>query len=86
METDEETGEVYFTPLLEEDGFFFRNPNASDTDKTFILSIMGEVKKTQLGRYAFVVEDTQTRSAYVSGVVELYDRAEQVLADPGQGE
>lgn len=77
VETNEDTKETYFTPLKEEEGYLFRNPNASDTDKVFILSITGEVKEEHLGRYAFVAEDTQTRSAYVSAIVELYDRAER---------
>ena len=79
VETDENTKEVFFTPLTEEEGYVFRNPNASDTDKTYRLSIGGEVKQEHLGNYAFVVLDTQTRSASVSRIVELYDRAEQVL-------
>ena len=79
VETDENTKEVFFTPLTEEEGYVFRNPNASDTDKTYRLSIGGEVKEEHLGNYAFVVLDTQTRSASVSQIVELYDRAEQVL-------
>ena len=77
VETNEDTKETYFTPLKEEEGYLFRNPNASDADKVFILSITGEVKEEHLGRYAFVAEDTQTRSAYVSAIVELYDRAER---------
>ena len=77
VETNEDTKETYFTPLKEEEGYLFRNPNASDTDKVFILSITGEVKEEHLGRYAFVAEDTQTRSAYVSAIVELYNRAEK---------
>lgn len=81
VETDENTKEVFFTPLTEEEGYIFRNPNASDTDKTYRLSIGGEVKEEHLGNYAFVVLDTQTRSASVSQIVELYDRAEQVLTE-----
>ncbi len=54
-----------------------RRPNASDKDKTYKLFIEGAVTREHLGRYAFVVEDLQTRSAYVSQIVELYDRAEQ---------
>lgn len=77
VETNEETKETYFTPLKEEEGYLFRNPNASDADKVFILSITGEVKEEHLGRYAFVAEDTQTHSAYVSAIVELYNRAEK---------
>jgi predicted metalloendopeptidase len=70
-----------YTPLTEEEGYVFRNPNASDTDKTYRLSIGGEVKQEHRGNYAFVVLDTQTRSASVSRIVELYDRAEQVLTE-----
>ena len=81
VETDENTQEVFFTPLTEEEGYVFRNPNAGDQDKIYRLSIGGEVKEEHLGRYAFVVMDTQTRSAYVSQIVELYDRAEQVLSE-----
>lgn len=77
VETNDETMETYFTPLKEEEGYLFRIPNASDVNKTFVLSIMGEVKEEHLGRYAFVAVDTQTMSAYVSAIVELYDRAEQ---------
>ena len=46
------------------------------------------MKEEHLGHYAFVVVDTQTRFGYVSQIVELYDRAEQVLApaaESGQG-
>jgi hypothetical protein len=82
VETNDETKEVYFTPLKEEDGYGFRKPNASDTNKTYVLSILGEVKEEHLGRYAFVAVDTQTLSAYVSGIVELYDRAEQGQEGP----
>ena len=85
VETDENTKEVFFTPLTEEEGYLFRNPNASDQDKTYRLSIGGEVKEEHLGHYAFVVMDTQTRSAYVSQIIELYDRAEQVLAPAAEG-
>lgn len=81
VETDENTQEVFFTPLTEEEGYVFRNPNAGDQDKIYRLSIGGEVKEEHLGLYAFVVMDTQTRSAYVSQIVELYDRAEQVLSE-----
>ena len=77
VETDETTGETIFTPLRTDEGYGFKEPLPSDADQTFILSIQGEVKEEQLGRYAFVVVDTQTRAAYVSGVVELYDRAEK---------
>jgi len=86
VETDENTREVFFTPLTEEEGYVFHNPNASDQDKVYRLSIGGEVKEAHLGHYAFVVMDTQTRSAYVSQIVELYDRSEQVLAPAVQGE
>ncbi len=77
VETNDDTMETYFTPLKEEDGYGFRVPNAGDADKVYILSILGEVKEEHLGRYAFVAVDTQTRSAYVSAIVELYDRAEK---------
>ena len=86
VETDENTKEVFFTPLTEEEGYVFHNPNASDQDKVYRLSIGGEVKEAHLGHYAFVVVDTQTRSAYVSQIVELYDRSEQVLTPAVQGE
>ena len=80
VETDENTKEVFFTPLTEEEGYIFRNPTAGDQDKIYRLSIGGEVKEEHLGHYAFIVVDTQTRFGYVSQIVELYDRAEQVLA------
>lgn len=80
VESDEDTEDVYFTPLLEEDGYRFREPKATDANQTFVLSIMGVVKEEQLGRYAFVVVDPQTRSGYVSPIVELYDRAEQGMS------
>lgn len=88
VESIEETGETYFTPLREDEGYRFREPFPSDADQTFILSILGEVKEEHLGLYSFVVVDTQTRAAYVSGVVELYDRAERfapVTAGDGNG-
>lgn len=84
VETDENTKEVFFTPLTEEEGYLFRNPTAGDQDKLFRLSIGGEVKEEHLGHYAFIVVDTQTRFGYVSQIVELYDRAEQVLAPAEQ--
>lgn len=77
VEADEITEDTYFTPLLEEDGYVFHDPAAIDADQTYVLSILGEVKKEHLGRYAFVVVDPQTRFAYVSPIVELYDRADQ---------
>ena len=80
VEANDATLETYFTPLKEEDGYSFRVPDASDSSKTFVLSISGEVKQEHLGRYAFVAEDTQTQSAYVSAIVELYDRSEQGAA------
>ena len=80
VETDENTKEVFFTPLTEEEGYLFHNPTAGDQDKIYRLSIGGEVKEEHLGHYAFIVVDTQTRFGYVSQIVELYDRAEQVLA------
>ena len=80
VETDENTKEVFFTPLTEEEGYLFHNPTAGDQDKIYRLSIGGEVKEEHLGHYAFVVVDTQTRFGYVSQIVELYDRAEQVIA------
>jgi hypothetical protein len=80
VETDEKTKEVFFTPLTEEEGYIFRNPTAGDQDKIYRLSIGGEVKEEHLGHYAFIVVDTQTHFGYVSQIVELYDRAEQVLA------
>lgn len=84
VETDENTKEVFFTPLTEEEGYLFRNPTAGDQDKIYRLSIGGEVKEEHLGHYAFVVVDTQTRFGYVSQIVELYDRAEQVIAPAAQ--
>ena len=44
------------------------------------------MKEEHLGHYAFVVVDTQTRFGYVSQIVELYDRAEQVIAPAAQSE
>lgn len=85
VETDENTKEVFFTPLTEEEGYLFHNPTAGDQDKIYRLSIGGEVKEEHLGHYAFVVVDTQTRFGYVSQIVELYDRAEQVIAPAVQG-
>ena len=82
VEANEETMETYFTPLEAEDGYDFHDPLPSDENQKHYLSIVGDVKEEQLGRYAFVAVDTQTRSAYVSGIVELYDRAEQT--DGGQ--
>ena len=84
VETDENTREVFFTPLTEEEGYLFHNPTAGDQDKVYRLSIGGEVKEEHLGHYAFVVVDTQTRFGYVSQIVELYDRAEQVIAPAAQ--
>ena len=86
VETDENTREVFFTPLTEEEGYLFHNPTAGDQDKIYRLSIGGEVKEEHLGHYAFVVVDTQTRFGYVSQIVELYDRAEQVIAPAAQSE
>ncbi len=77
VEANEETMQTYFTPLKEEDGYLFQDPLPSDANQKHYLSIVGDVKEEQLGRYAFVALETQTRSAYVSGIVELYDRAEQ---------
>ena len=85
VETSDTNMQTWFTPLKEEDGYKFRSPLATDAEKKFVLSIMGEVKEEQLGRYAFVAVDTQTHSAYVSSIVELYDRAEQQLAVPARG-
>ena len=85
VETDENTREVFFTPLTEEEGYLFHNPTAGDQDKIYRLSIGGEVKEEHLGHYAFVVVDTQTRFGYVSQIVELYDRTEQVIAPAVQG-
>lgn len=77
VEGNDETMQTYFTPLKEEDGYAFADPLPSDANQKHYLSIVGDVKEEQLGRYAFVALETQTRSAYVSGIVELYDRAEQ---------
>ena len=79
LENEEGSDITYFNPIREdnEEGFAVRRPNASDKDKTYKLFIEGAVTREHLGRYAFVVEDLQTRSAYVSQIVELYDRAEQ---------
>ncbi len=85
VESDENTEDVYFTPLTEEEGYRFHDPKASDANQAFILFIVGEVKKEHLGRYAFVVVDPQTGYGYVSGIVELYDRAEQgVTVESGE--
>ena len=82
VESVEETGETYFTPLREDEGYRFREPFPSDTDQVFVLSIVGEVKEEHMGLYSFVVVDTQTKAAYVSGVIELYDRAERSAPVP----
>ncbi len=82
VESIEETGETYFTPLREDEGYRFREPFPSDTDQVFVLSIVGEVKEEHMGLYSFVVVDTQTKAAYVSGVIELYDRAERSAPVP----
>lgn len=88
LETDESSDLTYFTPIREdnEEGYAIFRPNPSDRDKTYKLFIQGAVTKEHLGRYAFVVVDLQTRSAYVSQIVELYDRSEQAVSSQGQGD
>lgn len=83
VESNDAAMETYFTPIKEEEGFQVHRPLPSDTDQTYVLSIVGDVKEEQLGRYAFVALETQTRSAYVSGIVELYNRAEQTAGVQG---
>lgn len=74
VETDEETRTEVYRPLEEEEGYRFQVPSPSVGDQTYTLFIVGEVLEEQMGRYAFVAEDTQTNFAYVSTVVELYPR------------
>ena len=74
VETDEETRTEVYRPLEEEEGYFFQTPSPSVGDQIYTLWIEGEVLEEQMGRYAFIAEDTQTRFAYVSTVVELYPR------------
>lgn len=85
LENDEGSDLTYFNPIRDdnEEGFVLFRPKPSDRDKTYKLFIQGAVTKEHLGRYAFVVEDMQTRSAYVSQIVELYDRSEQAASSQG---
>ena len=77
---DEETGISSFEPIPKENeqGYVVYEPLAVDKDKAYKLAIREEVKPEHMGLYAFVALDLRSGSAYVSPIVELYDRSENL--------